>query len=51
MKSKLLQIGDYDINKISLSYFDDKRYIVENGIENLSYFHKDAVVWFWGKLS
>ena len=28
-------------NKISLSYFDDKRYIIEDGINTLAYGHKD----------
>ena len=28
-------------NKISLSSFDDKRYIVEDGMTNLAYGHKD----------
>ena len=30
----------YKINKISLSCFDDKRYIVNDGINNLAHFHK-----------
>ena len=33
------QLGSYEINKISLSCFDDKRYISENGINSLSYGH------------
>ena len=28
-------------NKISLSSFDDKRYIIEDGITTLAYGHKD----------
>ena len=28
-------------NKISLSAFDDKRYILENGVESIAYGHKD----------
>ena len=38
---KLHRIGTYDICKISLSYFDDKRYILDDVINSLAYFHKD----------
>ena len=31
----------YESNKISLSAFDDKRYILHNGIHTLAYGHKD----------
>ena len=31
----------YEINKISLSCFDDKRFALNNGIYPLAYFHKD----------
>ena len=31
----------YESNKISLSAFDDKRYILDNGISTLAYGHKD----------
>ena len=41
IQSKLNNIGTYDVFKISLSCFDDKRYILEDGINNLAYFHKD----------
>ena len=34
-------VGTYDINKISLSCFDDKRYILDDGINTLAYGHKD----------
>ena len=33
------KIGSYDLNKVSLSCFDDKRYISNNGIESLAYGH------------
>ena len=33
------QIASYEINKVSLSCFDDKRYILENGIDTLAYGH------------
>ena len=31
----------YEINKISLSVFDDKRFVLNDGIHMLAYFHKD----------
>ena len=31
----------YESNKISLTAFDDKRYILEDGINTLPYGHKD----------
>ena len=40
IQSKLHKIGIYDVNKISLSCFDDKRYILNDGIVTLAYFHK-----------
>ena len=33
------QIGSYQLNKISLSCFDDKRYIHEDGIHTYAYGH------------
>ena len=41
IQSKLHRIGTYDIYKISLSCFDDKRYILGDGINSLAFFHKD----------
>ena len=41
MQSYLHSIGTYNINKINLSCFDDKRYVLDNGINTLAYFHKD----------
>ena len=35
------KIGTYDVNKISLSCFDDKSYILNDGTTTLAYFHKD----------
>ena len=40
IQSKLHRIGTYDVCKISLSCFDDKRYILDDGINSLAYFHK-----------
>ena len=39
--SKNHNLGTYEINKRSLSCFDDKRYILKNGINTLAYEHKD----------
>ena len=41
IQNKKHKIGTYDANKISLSCFDDKRYILNAGITSLTYFHKD----------
>ena len=43
IQSKLHEIGTYDINKISLSCFDDKSYVLADGINTLAYFHKDII--------
>ena len=34
IQSNLHEIGTYDINKISLSCFDDKRYVLSDGINS-----------------
>ena len=39
--SKKHRIGTYDVNKLSLSCFDDKRFISDDGVHTLAYFHKD----------
>ena len=43
IQSKKHKLGTYEINKISLSCFDDKRYVLDDGIYALSYFHKNSV--------
>ena len=43
IQSKKHKLGTYEIDKISLSCFDDKRYLLDDGIYNLSYFHKNSV--------
>ena len=43
MQSSLHSVGIYEINKISLSCFDDKRYVLDDGINTLAYGHKDIV--------
>ena len=40
-QGKKHKIGTYEINKISLSVFDDKRFVLNDGIHTLAYFHKD----------
>ena len=37
------RVGTCIANKISLSYFDDKRFILNDGINSLAYFHKHIV--------
>ena len=41
IQKKLHETGTHDIFKISLSCFDDKRYVLDDGINTLAYFHKD----------
>ena len=41
IQSKLHRIGTYNVCKISLSCFDDKRYVLDDGVNTLAYFHKD----------
>ena len=40
--SKLHRIWTHDVCKISLFCFDDKGYILGDGINILAYFHKDV---------
>ena len=39
IRSKMHEIGSYEINKISLSCFDDKQYIYDNGTSSYAYGH------------
>ena len=41
IQSVLHNVGTYDINKISLSFFGDKRFVLDDGINTLAYGHKD----------
>ena len=43
IQSKKHKLGTYEIDKISLSCFDNKRYVLDDGIHTLAYFHKDGV--------
>ena len=40
IKSKLHIIGAYDVCRIYLSCFDDKKYIIDDGTNGLAYFRK-----------
>ena len=42
IQSKLHRIGTYNVCKISLFCFYDKRYIFDNSINILAYLHKDV---------
>ena len=41
IQSKRHKLGTNEINKISLSCFDDKRFVLDNQIHMLAYFHKN----------
>ena len=41
IQAKNHKLGTYEINKIPLSCFDDKRFVLNDGIHTLAYFHKD----------
>ena len=41
--NKKHKIGTYEIDKISLSSFDDKRQVLDDGVHTLAYFHKDSI--------
>ena len=41
IQGKKHKMGTYEIKKISLSCFDDKRFALNDGIHTLAYFHND----------
>ena len=43
VRSKKHKLGIYEIDKISLSCFDNKRYVLDDKICTLAYFHKNSV--------
>ena len=45
IQSKFHRIGTYDVCKISLSCFDDKRYTLDDGVNSLACFHEDIKDW------
>ena len=42
IQAKKHKIGTYEIDKISLLCFDDKRFVLDNEFDTLAYFHKDC---------
>ena len=42
IQSKKRKLGTHEIDKISLSCFDNKRYVLDDGIHTLDYFHKNS---------
>ena len=43
IQAKKHKAGTYEIDKISLSCFDDKRQVLDDGVHTLAYFHRDSV--------
>ena len=43
IQSKKHKLRTYEINKISLPCFDDKRYVLDDRFHTLAYFHKNSV--------
>ena len=43
IQSKKHKLGTYENNKIYLSCFNNERYVLDDGIRMLAYFHKDSV--------
>ena len=41
IQSKLHRVDTYDVYKISLFRFHDKKYVLDDRIDTLAYFHKD----------
>ena len=46
IQAKRHRLGTYDVCKVSLSCFDDKRYVLDDGVESLAYFHKYIALLF-----
>ena len=42
IQAKKHKIETYETDKISLSCFDDKRHVLDDGVNTLAYFHKDC---------
>ena len=43
IQCKKHKLVTYEIDKISLSYFDDKRFVLDDRIHTSNYFHKNSV--------
>ena len=41
IQSKKYKSGTYKVNKILLPCFDDKRFVLDDGIHTFAYFHKN----------
>ena len=41
IQSKNHKPRTYEINKVLLSVFDNKRFVINDGLHTLAYFHKD----------
>ena len=42
IQAKKHEIGTYQIDKIPSSCFDDKRFLLNNGVHTLAYFRRDC---------
>ena len=42
IQAKKHKIGTCEIDKISLTRFDDKRHVLDDEVHTLAYFHKDS---------
>ena len=42
IQAKKHKIGTYEIEKMSLKCFDDKRFVLDDGVHTLACFHKDC---------
>ena len=42
IQAKKHKIGTYEIDKISLSRFDDGRFVLDDGVHTLAYFHENC---------
>ena len=49
IQAKKHKIVTYEIDKISLSWFDDKIQVSDDEIHTLAYFHKDSIT-SWKKI-
>ena len=43
IQSKLHKTGTYEVFKISYSWFDDKRYLLDGGINSFAFFHNNIL--------
>ena len=43
IQSKMHKLGTHEIDKMFLSCFEDQRYVLDDEIHTLAYFHKDSV--------